>query len=108
MALDRDNEAVSPLINGISFQTTTALVSTLGALRGQGHSPAVASTIVLDAVLMSAISLLKTAVNNDLVGVTAPIGDVLHQRLDQLLKMQFRVHAQQADGSFDPAGQAMS
>lgn len=108
MALYRDHEAVSPVINGLSFQTTTALVGALHVLVDKGHSSSVATTIVLDAVLMSAISLLKTAVNNGLVGVAAPIADVLHQRLDELLTMEFRVHAQHADGSFDPAGQAIS
>ncbi|PZU93092.1 MAG: hypothetical protein DI527_07540 [Chelatococcus sp.] len=108
MALHRDNEAVAPLINGLSLQTTTALVGALRVLAEQGHSTDVATTIVLDAVLLSAVSLLKTAVNNDLARVTLPIGDVLHRRLDELLKMEFRVHAPLPDGSFDPVGQRIS
>ena len=108
MALYRDHDAASPLINSISFQTTTALVGTFGDLTARGHTSAVATTIVLDAVLMSAISLLATAVNNGWVGVAVPTSEVLHQRLDELLKMELRVHSPNNDGSFDPVGQPLN
>ena len=72
------------------------------------HGETVAVSIALDALLMSAASLLMTAINNRLVRVTMPHQAVLHQRLDDLLVHPTRVHSQLPDGSFDPSGHAVN
>ncbi|MGY6246665.1 hypothetical protein ACXIUS_03820 [Bosea thiooxidans] len=107
MAAARDNDICAPIINALSFQTTASLFAEIQKLSAE-HCETVAVSIALDAVLMSAVSLLKTAVSNRMVRTTMPYQAVLHQRLDELLAMEFRVHAQCPDGSFEPAGQSIN
>lgn len=107
MAADRDNAVAAPLINHLSFQTTGSMLKEVERLSVE-HGQTVAVSIVLDALLMSAASLLMTAINNRMVRVTMPYQVVLHQRLDDLIMHPTRVHSQRPDGSFDPSGQAIN
>ncbi|CAM5764639.1 hypothetical protein [Bosea minatitlanensis] len=107
MSADRDNEVCAPLINALSFQMTASLFEEIQKFSAE-HGETVAVSIALDAVLMSAASLLKTAVSNRMVRTTMPYQAVLHSRLDELLAMEFRVHSMRPDGSFEPTGQPIN
>lgn len=95
------------ITNAVSFQATCNFIGAWRAMEQDGVPTSHAVTIVVDAALMTAASLLKTAVGNGVVGTTQPIPQVLHQRLDELLAMETRIHPERVDGSFDPVGQTV-
>lgn len=105
MLLKRDNDICAPIINDLSLRNTSAIFAEMERLIQAGHRPAVAVSIVFDAALMCSISILTTAVNNELCVLSVPLSEAVHGRIDDLLKMETRVHDRFADGSVDPNGQ---